>query len=171
MSGYDLRQLAGAGLAHFWRLSYGSIYPTLRRLTAEGLVERRVAPRRAGANRIVYSLTKKGARSVDGWLAEPSPDEPPIRSEFLLKIFLGARGGRDAVRAELDRFRKRQTDILARLAEAEALIAAGPKTEAAFYWKLTLRRGVRVAQARREWAEESLAAIAARRRDRKKEST
>jgi DNA-binding PadR family transcriptional regulator len=159
MSGYDIRQLVGAGLSHFWRMSYGSIYPTLGRLTREGLVRRRVKTGRAGSTRFVYSLTEKGARFVDDWLAEPSPDEPPVQSEFLLKVFLGARGGRSVVGAELERFRRRQSDLLAQLSEAEKLIASGPRTEAGFYWRLTLDRGVRVARARREWAQDALESI------------
>jgi DNA-binding PadR family transcriptional regulator len=162
MSGYDLHQLVEAGLAHFWRLSYGSIYPTLRRLTAEGLARRRAAPGRGGTKRFVYSLTAKGARLVDEWLARPSPDEPPIRSEFLLKVFLGARSGRGAVRAEIERFRDAQREVLARLSRAEDLISSEPDTEASFFWRLTLSRGKRVAQARMDWARDALAGLDAR---------
>lgn len=40
MSGYDLKQLIGWSIGHFWREGYGQIYPTLKDLEAEGLVRR-----------------------------------------------------------------------------------------------------------------------------------
>ena len=36
-SGYDIKQFMDKSLNHFWKISYGQIYPTLKRLTEEGL--------------------------------------------------------------------------------------------------------------------------------------
>ena len=38
MSGYDLGQIIRTSVGHFWRESYGQIYPNLKSLAAEGLV-------------------------------------------------------------------------------------------------------------------------------------
>ena len=37
-SGYDMRRTIQGSVGYFWGESYGQIYPTLRRLTAEGLI-------------------------------------------------------------------------------------------------------------------------------------
>ena len=39
MHGYQLSREMGESLGGFWRVSYGSLYPTLRRLEREGEVE------------------------------------------------------------------------------------------------------------------------------------
>src|ERR1043166_5381121 len=37
-SGYDLRRWAESSIGHFWRESYGQIYPVLKQLLRDGLV-------------------------------------------------------------------------------------------------------------------------------------
>ncbi|HEY1421381.1 MAG TPA: PadR family transcriptional regulator, partial [Candidatus Dormibacteraeota bacterium] len=38
-SGYDIKQLADISTRHFWAISYGQIYPELKRLVKAGLVK------------------------------------------------------------------------------------------------------------------------------------
>ena len=55
MHGYELRKQLGAMLGPFWQVSWGSLYPTLRRLAKAGAVEKvetDVAPRRARSTRM-----------------------------------------------------------------------------------------------------------------------
>src|SRR5918998_1514313 len=40
MHGYELRKQLGAMLGPFWQVSWGSLYPTLRRLTKAGAIEK-----------------------------------------------------------------------------------------------------------------------------------
>src|SRR5687768_5756563 len=40
MHGYELRKELGAMLGPFWQVSWGSLYPTLRRLARDGAVEK-----------------------------------------------------------------------------------------------------------------------------------
>ncbi len=40
MHGYELRKQLGAMLGPFWQVSWGSLYPTLRRLAKDGAVEK-----------------------------------------------------------------------------------------------------------------------------------
>ena len=42
-SGYDIKQLADVSTRHFWAISYGQIYPELRRLLAAGLITDQVS--------------------------------------------------------------------------------------------------------------------------------
>ena len=39
MSGYELKKQLGVTLGAFWRVSFGSLYPCLKRLTADGALE------------------------------------------------------------------------------------------------------------------------------------
>src|SRR5688500_7197136 len=44
MHGYELRKQPGTMLGPFWQVSWGSLYPTLRRLAKAGAVEKVVEP-------------------------------------------------------------------------------------------------------------------------------
>jgi DNA-binding PadR family transcriptional regulator len=44
MSGYELKKQLSVKLGAFWRVSYGSLYPCLKRLAADGALEVEVAP-------------------------------------------------------------------------------------------------------------------------------
>jgi DNA-binding PadR family transcriptional regulator len=70
MSGYDVRRRMAATTAHFYRTSFGSIYPSLARMEAEGLVvsERGDA---AGRARKVYRILGAGRKAFREWLASP----------------------------------------------------------------------------------------------------
>jgi DNA-binding PadR family transcriptional regulator len=71
MHGYELRKQLGAMLGPFWQVSWGSLYPTLRRLARDGAVEKLAEPKRrsrnvkgaglsAGRRKNVYRITPKG---------------------------------------------------------------------------------------------------------------
>jgi DNA-binding PadR family transcriptional regulator len=86
MTGYGLRKAIEGSVGHFWQESFGQLYPTLRALAAEGLVEARATrggPGRAGAT---YHVTPRGRAALSAWLALP-PVLEPQRNELLLKVF------------------------------------------------------------------------------------
>ena len=87
MHGYELRKQLGAMLGPFWQVSWGSLYPTLRRLAKAGAVEKMAEPaparrstsrRRAASNaslsprrrKTVYRITHKGEEMFSAMLEE-----------------------------------------------------------------------------------------------------
>ena len=48
-SGYDIKSIVDRSTRFFWAASYGQIYPELRRLEAEGLIEGEDSPTADGA--------------------------------------------------------------------------------------------------------------------------
>lgn len=87
MHGYELRKQLGAMLGPFWQVSWGSLYPTLRRLAKAGAVEKIDAetPRRArgrklrakspertttGRRKNVYRITPAGETMFTAMLEE-----------------------------------------------------------------------------------------------------
>ncbi|HEX2295547.1 MAG TPA: PadR family transcriptional regulator [Actinomycetota bacterium] len=64
MHGYELRKQLGAMLGPFWQVSWGSLYPALRRLTKAGAIEKvaEAAPPRRRAR----ATTKASARTATG---------------------------------------------------------------------------------------------------------
>ena len=102
-TGYDIKQVTDRSTRFFWGASYGQIYPELRRLAAAGLVRSREEPR-GDVRRRVYSLTPKGRRALDEWLAEPE-EQYDVRDEGLLKLFFSELIAADQL-AELVRRRR-----------------------------------------------------------------
>ena len=66
-TGYDIKRIADSSTRFFWGASYGQIYPELRRLEQEGLVEARDEPR-GRIRRRVFRITPAGEAAVREWL-------------------------------------------------------------------------------------------------------
>lgn len=59
MSGYELQKLLTAKLGAFWRVSFGSLYPCLKRLNAQGALTVLDSPSMS-RKKHVYQLTERG---------------------------------------------------------------------------------------------------------------
>jgi PadR family transcriptional regulator, regulatory protein AphA len=83
-TGYDIRRMCVDGeLSYFVEASFGSIYPALNKLEAEGLVVSKTVPQDGKPARKVYSITEAGREAFVQELHEPL-GEDLFRSPFLL---------------------------------------------------------------------------------------
>jgi DNA-binding PadR family transcriptional regulator len=79
MHGYELRKRLNVLLGPFRALSYGTLYPALKSLLADGLIREAghldgPAPALAGKRaRIVYELTAEGKERFDSLVRQPGP--------------------------------------------------------------------------------------------------
>ncbi len=62
MHGYQLKKSLSETLGPFWQVSYGALYPALKRLKAQGAVEEVFPKTEVGRRRNVYRLTPHGER-------------------------------------------------------------------------------------------------------------
>jgi DNA-binding PadR family transcriptional regulator len=85
-SGYEIKTTVDRSTRFFWAASYGQIYPELRRLEAEGLVEGEDAPT-GGRSRRIYRLTRAGRRELEAWLQSEGWLTFELRDESLLRLF------------------------------------------------------------------------------------
>lgn len=84
-TGYNIKaefEHKAAGL--YWGMSYGSIYPKLKKLEEEGLVYP-IEQEEEGRKKKLYELTPKGWEEFENWLRLP-PAYPIIRDELLMKM-------------------------------------------------------------------------------------
>ena len=81
--GYELRKRLATVLGPFRALSYGSLYPCLRRLQAKGLIEEvdvtpatesSAPPLSARRARVVYAITADGKDEFSAWANQPGPE-------------------------------------------------------------------------------------------------
>lgn len=75
MHGYELRKRLTGLLGAFRAFSYGSLYPALRRMQAEGLIAENAAPAGTPVRRArrVYQLTDEGRRRFAELVADTGP--------------------------------------------------------------------------------------------------
>ncbi|MGF7048179.1 DNA-binding PadR family transcriptional regulator [Paenibacillus sp. DS2015] len=82
MSGYDLKKTIDSSVGFFYKASFGSIYPALKRLTDKALVS--VEEIEDSKNKKLYSLVPEGKESFLIWLSRPLELS---RNDHLSKIF------------------------------------------------------------------------------------
>ena len=156
MSGYDIKALIDRSIGYFWSESYGQIYPSLKRLTAAGLVEKKTARQEGRPDKHVYSLTAAGRMQLREWLKVPVTEEVN-RNELLLKLFFGERVApsvsRDHVTACLETHERavKTYDAIARGLRKDA--ANDPQLP---YWLMTVSFGSIRSAALVKWAKETL---------------
>jgi len=115
MSGYMVKKLVDARFRFFWSESYGQLYPELKALLREGLVEIDddaalrpeepvPTPSTAGRrDRIAYRIAPAGREALRRWLDRPAERES-VRFEILLKMYFAGQGDRKALQASLREF-------------------------------------------------------------------
>lgn len=83
LHGYELRKRLAAVLGPFRALSYGSLYPCLRRVQAKGLIEEvdvtaavesAAPPLSARRARVVYAITADGKEEFSTWANQPGAE-------------------------------------------------------------------------------------------------
>ncbi len=87
MHGYQLSRELGDSLGGFWRVSYGSLYPTLRRLENAGDVEALVSQETTvGRRKQVYRITEQGEVSFFHLLQEAPHDNQSEDQRFRVRL-------------------------------------------------------------------------------------
>ncbi len=84
-TGYDIKsefEHKAAGL--FWGMSYGSLYPKLRKLEQQGYITT-IESESDGRRKKLYELTGKGWSELESWLAK-KPEPPSIKDELFIKM-------------------------------------------------------------------------------------
>jgi DNA-binding PadR family transcriptional regulator len=101
-TGYEIRKLSTEGkFRYFVEASFGSIYPTLARLEAEGLVTVREEALPGKPARKIYSLTPSGREEFIRLLGDP-PAPDTYRSPFLLVAMCAELVGPEVISAAID---------------------------------------------------------------------
>jgi DNA-binding PadR family transcriptional regulator len=89
LSGYDLKKLFSLSFAFFSGLSYGSIYPALKKLEQEGLITMRLEIQESAPNRKVYTITEAGKQAFLNSLKSPFGLER-YKNALLMRMFFFA---------------------------------------------------------------------------------
>jgi DNA-binding PadR family transcriptional regulator len=87
LSGYEIKKIVDTRFSFFWNESFGQIYPQLKKLSEDHLIED-TSSNESDNNKSSkkYSITKKGRLELKEWLEEPVEKET-VRYEILLKMY------------------------------------------------------------------------------------
>ncbi len=103
-SGYGVRKALDDREMYYWRESSGNIYPMLRQLHADGLLDRTDSYVKK-KKRVVYSITEKGREELNLWLGEPA-GLSRFRVELLMKLRFGTALGIETLVGHLAHYRR-----------------------------------------------------------------
>ncbi len=154
-SGYDIKKFCDKTISHFWNENFGHIYPVLKQLSEEELIE----PINSASEdrRKVYRITEKGKEAFEYWLIQP-PEISPPRSELLLKLSFGNHMPKEHALDLIDEIRIRNEGNLKQYKVMEEAYCADEKAKSdpAFpYWLSSLRLGILSTEATLRWCDET----------------
>ena len=125
MTGYELKKSFSLSFAYFSGLSYGSIYPALKRMESQGLISMQMEIQEGTPNRKVYTITEQGKKFFIDSLSEPIQMER-FRNTFIMKLFFMADLSKEQREAILDDYLNTIKEIQEslKLAHPEILLKA-----------------------------------------------
>lgn len=124
-TGYEIKKASVEGdYRHFVDASYGSIYPALSRLAAEGYVTSREVAQSGRPARKVYAITDRGRTVLLNTLMQP-PGPDVFRARFLLVAKFAELLSPDVLRAALCERRSHLAAEIAHLRNLSDAAAAG----------------------------------------------
>lgn len=91
MTGYDLMQQFESALCEFWSAKHSQIYPELKKLTAEGMIEYKIEISGQVLEKKLYSITKEGQEDFLRWLGKTELMEATPKDVFRLRLFFSNR--------------------------------------------------------------------------------
>ncbi len=153
--GYEIKQKFEGALGNVWSVSYGQLYPTLRRLSELEWVTKKTAPGKKAAEKNIYSLAAKGRKKLDEWLLRPLRSNYKVKDEFTLKFLFFNKLPRETV-LEYLRSQQRRTSEQ-RDSFQHALDSV--RGEMDFFLQAIIRKGIVHLEAEIRWLEEVIAEL------------
>ena len=90
MSGYDIMKEFETTLSEFWHATHSQIYPELKKLTEEGMVEYDVEIVGTTLERKLYTITKAGHEDFMQWMSKEVEAQPTPKDINRLKVFFSS---------------------------------------------------------------------------------
>ena len=154
-SGYEIRKQL-RDINTIWYESYGQIYPTLKRLTEQGLATRSTSSGAKGSDKYTYAITDAGRKVLKDWLEEPVRFTP-VRHELGLRIYFAKHSEKDVLIAQLKRFREKTLNELEYNEKLyrKYIVDKEPLISSDHAW-MTISQGKYVHEAQLAWCEDML---------------
>jgi DNA-binding PadR family transcriptional regulator len=86
LTGYQIKRIIDIRFRFFWSESYGQIYPRLKSLQTQGLIEETDSTVERNRSQKTYQIKPEGLVALQHWLEQPVERES-VRLEILLKMY------------------------------------------------------------------------------------
>jgi len=157
-TGYDLKKTMDISVRYISPVALSQIYPTLKRMTQNGLVTYRLVERRGKTDLKIYSITRAGQELFLKWLAEPHKPDPYRFDTFTLRFYFSSLLDKatllNHIRTELA-FRQVQLDIARNLKLNDlgdmAPIEELDMTRTVKFWELYHQYGLQFMETYTNW--------------------
>lgn len=150
MHGYRIKEHIERNFGHMWSINYGQIYPNLKKLNSDGLVEMTEMPQNGekGPPRKLYAITDKGKREFAKWLETDPEKSMLLRDPFLMKfVFFGFGDADRSLEIIDDQIKHYQKDLIRRKKNLTRWKNSGT------YVRLTAELGVNLNEMFLKWLE------------------
>lgn len=150
-TGYDIKKNIENGIGVFYKASFGSLYPALKRLTKKGFL---TTAEQAHGNRrkIYYHLTDDGQRQFLEWLSSPM-DIFEGTNTYLAKVYFFDKLPPEIRERQLYEYEINNRNYLKKLQDLETHFNQMVHKEC-FYYKLsTLYYGICITQKTIQWCQ------------------
>ncbi|MGO9309981.1 MAG: PadR family transcriptional regulator [Spirochaetia bacterium] len=148
--GYELKRRFEGALGNVWSVSYGQLYPTLRRLSEMGWVTKKTEPGKKAAEKNIYSMTEKGRKKLDEWLLKPVRSTYRVKDEFTLRFLFFSKIAPDHVLEYLREYQKKTAEQR----ESFQNTLQSLQGEIDFFLQEIIRKGIVHLEAEDRWLEE-----------------
>ncbi|MFD1362848.1 PadR family transcriptional regulator [Lentibacillus salinarum] len=156
-SGYAIKQMIDQSLNHFWKISYGQIYPTLKQLVQDDLATVEETSQEGKPHKKEYFITSKGEAELREWLQSPIDAIPVEKNNVLLKLFFSRHQPHDHTIAHLEAYKQKLQAHYHTYETIEQMIVSQLHEEKdAPYWLFTLDYGKRVTAAAVDWCSDTI---------------
>ena len=154
-TGYDIKRYSDKVLSGFWNENFGHIYPTLKYMLEDGMID--IADQEQHQRKVRYEITETGKQELEMWLSEETQQQP-IRSEFMLKLLFSSGQPRDNVVRMLEHYRELHQKNVEKYLGMQHDLEQGTviSKERVRFVKAVLRRGILSDEAVIRWCDETI---------------
>ena len=153
-TGYEIKKVIDTSFSFFWKMSYGQIYPALKKLVDENLANM-IQDDADPLDRKRYEITEKGREKLLEWLEMPVMNQGTQRNELLVKLFFGRHLSKEKIKANLDIQKELVTAKQVILTELEKTVMEQKYSDDTPFWLCILDYGKRMNEATLTWCEET----------------
>lgn len=160
LAGYDIKKLFEGELGDFWYSNHSQIYPELRRMQEEGLIDVHVQTVGTKLEKKFYHITDHGEQELAIWMQEPLSKLVPSRDEFTMKLYLINDVNNPLVpelfREEIARHQEKYDYLCSRW---QALFAAETERQHHYGHAMILKQAIQREKQRLDWLETEYRAL------------
>jgi len=150
LTGYDLKKEIELGVGNFYNVSYGALYPMLKKLHGKGLVTMEECPQ-GGRQKKYYQATQAGRSAFWEWLSVPF--DPADNSNALVKIFFFGALEPDVRRKRLEEIENYNTRMIHQLEQMQKKFADQELDDLDYFALSTLYFGIVNGYTTHRWLE------------------